>query len=154
MTKRAHWYRTSPKSWQMREVETDGTENGAGYVDDTGTGFAWSTSQWIPDNKGTSNERTEFGKETTYRQARDRILGVFRIQPKNIDYFVAAGSRNPKRVTASEVEPARKPSKPTTIKRTSKAARARQPKKSGKGAWAKIRAFVMPGKKKKAKSRR
>lgn len=146
--KRAYWYREKPKSWSVREVEADGSENGSAFIADTSKGFEWEASTWIADKQGKATQRADTGKETTYRQARDRVLTFFRIEPRNIDYFLIKGTQNPKRATAAEIEP--KPPKPrlTFIKKTSNAARARAAKKIAKTALARIRAFVMPSKKK------
>lgn len=147
-----HLWRYQAKRWKLREINADGEEDGEGWIDQEPRGFHWAVERWISDESdsiGTpAKQMGDEGVETTYKQARDRVLRWLKIPLSRVVYL-KSGTSNSVIVDRSEVEP--KPPKPTltVIKKTSKAARARPARKSAKGAWAKIRAFVMPGKKKK-----
>jgi hypothetical protein len=127
---KAKWYRLDAKRWHMRQLEPDGHENGEGWIDQEPGGFTWATSYWKVDRKGDGEEVGAQGKETTYDQAKRKILAFYKIRPSEVEFRSKSGL---KVVQASDVEPKPKaPPRPTVIKKTSKASKASRPPKRKK----------------------
>lgn len=148
-----HVRREKAKVWIFREINDESDEDGEGSIEQEPRGFHWYVERWIPDAKGSANRKSAEGVATTFHQARDRILAFLKIPLSRIRYLKAHVSQNVI-VDVSEIEPKQPKPKLTAIKKTSKAARSRSAGKSAASAWAKIRAFVMPGKKKSKKKGR
>lgn len=144
-----HVRREKPKVWTFREINSENDEDGEGSIEQESRGFHWYIERWIPDGKGSAKRKFAEGVATTFVQARDRITAFLGLRTAQIRYLKANVSR-PVLLAASEVEPKPLAPKLTAIKKASKAAkaaRARSKKKSSTSTWSKIRAFVMPRKK-------
>lgn len=147
-----HVRREKAKVWTFVEINAEDEEDGEGSIEQEPRGFHWYIERWIPDGKGSANRKFAEGVTTTWPQARDRILAFLKVPLSRLRYLKAHVSQNVL-VDVSDVEPKAPKAKLTAIKKTSKAARARTGGKSAASAWAKIRAFVMPAKKKTTKKK-